>query len=129
MIHEQPAINATKTLAGLLEARTGQQIAPSRYWRIQTALAPVLKQYGIPDLEVLVAVLADGKNEALVRQSLEAMLNNESFFFRDTAMFAGLRTQAFEILRTRRASRKGTAHMVCRLLNRSGSLFAGDDVC
>ncbi|GGB57179.1 CheR family methyltransferase [Blastomonas aquatica] len=106
MIHSQPAASATRILAGLLEARTGQQIAPSRYWRIQTALAPILKTQGIPDLDALVAVLSDPENEKLLQESLDAMLNNESFFFRDTAMFAGLRAEAFPVLRERRAQRK-----------------------
>lgn len=106
MIHSQPATNATRILAGLLEARTGQQIAPSRYWRIQTALAPVIKAQGIPDLDALVAVLSDPDNESLVQDALAAMLNNESFFFRDTAMFASLRADAFTALRARRAARR-----------------------
>lgn len=106
MIHSQPAASATRILAGLLEARTGQQIAPSRYWRIQTALAPLLKQHAIPDLDALVAVLSDPDNEPLLQESLEAMLNNESFFFRDTALFATLRSEAFPMLRERRAQRK-----------------------
>lgn len=106
MIHSQPATNATRILAGLLEARTGQQIAPSRYWRIQTALAPMLKAQGIPDLDALVAVLSDPDNEKLLQESLDAMLNNESFFFRDTAMFAALRSEAFPAMRERRAQRK-----------------------
>jgi chemotaxis protein methyltransferase CheR len=106
MIHSQPAANATRILAGLLEARTGQQIAPSRYWRIQTALAPMLKVQGIPDLDALVAVLSDPDNEKLLQEALDAMLNNESFFFRDTAMFAALRSDAFPVLRERRAQRR-----------------------
>jgi chemotaxis protein methyltransferase CheR len=106
MIHSQPAASATRILAGLLESRTGQQIAPSRYWRIQTALAPVLKRCAIPDLDALVAVLSDPDNEALLQESLDAMLNNESFFFRDTALFASLRTDALPVLRERRAHKK-----------------------
>lgn len=106
MIHAQPATDATRVLAGLLETRTGQQIAPSRYWRIQSALAPLLKQHSIPDLEALVAVLCGGENEALLQESLELMLNNESFFFRDIALFATLRSEAFPVLRERRAQRK-----------------------
>jgi len=106
MIHAQPAADATRILAGLLETRTGQQIAPSRYWRIQTALAPLLKQHAIPDLDALVAVLSDAENEKLLQESLELMLNNESFFFRDIALFATLRTEALPLLRSRRAARK-----------------------
>ncbi|PXW77588.1 CheR-type MCP methyltransferase [Blastomonas natatoria] len=105
-MHAQPAADATRILAGLLENRTGQQIAPSRYWRIQTALAPLLKQHGIPDLDALVAVLSDPENERLLQESLELMLNNESFFFRDIALFASLRSEALPMLRQRRASRK-----------------------
>ena len=67
MMHEQPTTSATRILAGLLETRSGQQIAPSRYWRIQTALSPVLKTFGIPDLEALVAVLGEADNEKLHR--------------------------------------------------------------
>ncbi|MFN3817749.1 CheR family methyltransferase [Blastomonas sp.] len=106
MIHSPPAASATRILAGLLESRTGQQIAPSRYWRIQSALAPILKAQGIPDLDALVAVLSDPDNEQLLQASLDAMLNNESFFFRDTAIFAALRSEAFPALRERRAHRK-----------------------
>ncbi len=106
MIHAQPSTDATRILAGLLETRTGQQIAPSRYWRIQSALAPLLKQHAIPDLEALVAVLSDAENEKLLQESLELMLNNESFFFRDIALFATLRTEAFPALRDRRAHRR-----------------------
>lgn len=105
-MHAQPAADATRILAGLLENRTGQQIAPSRYWRIQTALAPLLRQHGIPDLDALVAVLSDPENERLLQESLELMLNNESFFFRDMALFATLRGEALPALRQRRASRK-----------------------
>jgi chemotaxis protein methyltransferase CheR len=106
MIHSQPAADATRVLAGLLEARTGQQIAPSRYWRIQTALAPLLKQHAIPDLDALVAVLSDAENEKLLQESLELMLNNESFFFRDIGLFGTLRTEALPMLRERRARQK-----------------------
>ncbi|MEZ5709640.1 MAG: protein-glutamate O-methyltransferase CheR [Blastomonas sp.] len=106
MIHDQPAVNATRVLAGLLESRTGQQIAPSRYWRIQTALAPVLKDAGIPDLEAMVAVLLDGENEHLLQKSLEAMLNNESFFFRDVATFSAIRGQVLPHLRELRKARR-----------------------
>ena len=106
MTHAQSTTSATRILAGLLETRSGQQIAPSRFWRIQTALSPVLKTYGIPDLEALIAVLGEADTEKLQQLVLEAMLNNESFFFRDTAMFAALRNRSLRFLHLRRAKTK-----------------------
>ena len=41
---------ALTVLAALLEARTGQQIASYRTWRIDTALAPLLRERGGGDL-------------------------------------------------------------------------------
>lgn len=80
-------ISAAKILSGLLEARTGQVISANRFWRIETALQPVMRKYDIPDLEALVAVLLSVANEALQSDIIDAMLNNESSFFRDTSMF------------------------------------------
>ena len=86
-------ISASKILSGLLEARTGQVISANRFWRIETALQPVMRQYDIPDLEALVAVLLSVENEALQGDIIDAMLNNESSFFRDTPMFELLQKQ------------------------------------
>jgi chemotaxis protein methyltransferase CheR len=86
-------ISASKILSGLLEARTGQVISANRFWRIETALQPVMRQYDIPDLEALVAVLLSVENEELQGDIIDAMLNNESSFFRDTPMFELLQKQ------------------------------------
>ena len=93
---------ATQILAGLLQARTGQIISPNRYWRIETSLKPVLQQFCIPDIDSLVAALLGADNEELVQASVEAMLNNESYFFRDSAMFNVLRSQVLPALKKRR---------------------------
>ena len=39
--------SSTRILAGLLEARTGQQLTMSRRWRIETALSSLLRERGI----------------------------------------------------------------------------------
>jgi chemotaxis protein methyltransferase CheR len=38
---------AARSLAGLLEQRTGQQLAAGRRWRLETALGPMLKRFDI----------------------------------------------------------------------------------
>lgn len=98
--------NTHHILASLLEARTGQTITPSRYWRIQSSLAPILKKHTIPDLDALVAVLAEPDNDALVQETLEAMLNNESFFYRDTNLFRTIENVILPTLHEARGHKK-----------------------
>jgi chemotaxis protein methyltransferase CheR len=81
---------SSRILAGLLEARTGQQLTMSRRWRIETALQPLMRERKIGSLDGLVAALVARSDERLAEAVVEALLNNETFFFRDR--------QAFELL-------------------------------
>jgi chemotaxis protein methyltransferase CheR len=78
---------SSRILAGLLEARTGQQLAMSRRWRIETALQPLMRERGIGSLDGLVAALVARTDEKLADKVVEALLNNETFFFRDRQSF------------------------------------------
>ena len=49
----QVSDSSSRILAGLLEARTGQQLTMSRRWRIETALSVLLRERGIPTLDEL----------------------------------------------------------------------------
>lgn len=76
-----------RILAGLLEAETGQQLTMSRRWRIETALASLMREQGLPDLDQLVSRLVAGREPALRAAVIDALLNNETYFFRDRAPF------------------------------------------
>lgn len=78
---------AMRVLAGLLEARTGQILSENRIWRIETALKPVLRANNMATLEELVAKLVSGNERQLVDSVVNALLNNESSFFRDLQTF------------------------------------------
>jgi chemotaxis protein methyltransferase CheR len=78
---------SSRILAGLLEARTGQQLTMSRRWRIETALQSLMRERGIGSLDQLVATLVAHSEPALAEEVVEALLNNETFFFRDRAAF------------------------------------------
>ena len=84
--------NALGIVAGLLEARTGQKLTTDRLWRVGTALSGVLREAKLESLEHLVARLAQPHQSALAQQVVEALLNNETYFFRDRAMFDQLMT-------------------------------------
>lgn len=82
------SIRSFEILSGILEERTGQTLLPNRHWRIQTSLQPIMRQHGIPDIDALVSVITSSTNKTLETDCLEAILNNESCFFRDQANFA-----------------------------------------
>jgi chemotaxis protein methyltransferase CheR len=98
--------SSSRILAGLLEARTGQQLTMSRRWRIETALAALLRERGIGTLDELITILVMGKEPNLSQQVVEALLNNETYFFRDRAPFDVLQRHALPELAQRRASAK-----------------------
>jgi chemotaxis protein methyltransferase CheR len=98
--------SSTRILAGLLEARTGQQLTMSRRWRIETALSSLLRERGIGTLDELITILVMGKEPSLSQLVVEALLNNETYFFRDRAPFDLLQRYALEELAARRSKLK-----------------------
>jgi chemotaxis protein methyltransferase CheR len=76
-----------RVLASMLEARTGQQLSLSRRWRIDTALASIIRDHGFDNMEQLVSRVLSGQAPALTDQVIEALLNNETYFFRDKLPF------------------------------------------
>jgi len=98
--------SSTRILAGLLEARTGQQLTMSRRWRIETALSALLRERGITSLDELITILVMGKEPNLSQMVVEALLNNETYFFRDRAPFDTLQRIALPELAQRRAKSK-----------------------
>ena len=94
--------SSSRILAGLLEARTGQQLTMSRRWRIETALAALLRDRGIASLDELITILVMGKEPGLSNQVVEALLNNETYFFRDRTPFDLLARHALPELQKRR---------------------------
>jgi chemotaxis protein methyltransferase CheR len=98
--------SSSRILAGLLEARTGQQLTMSRRWRIETALSALLRERGIATLDELITILVMGREPNLSQQVVEALLNNETYFFRDRAPFDLLQRYALPELAIRREKSK-----------------------
>lgn len=73
-------------ISALLEQRTGQQIAANRAWRIETALKPLLREKGLASLDQLVAQLVATRTGDLGDEVVDALLNQETSFFRDAAV-------------------------------------------
>lgn len=97
---------AVRVLAGLLEARTGQQIAPGRRWRIEAALRPLLVRHDLASLDAVVRRIIAGDDPGLADAAIEALLNHETFFFRDARAFQQLDEKGLARLHEARAATK-----------------------
>lgn len=95
---------STRVLIDLLAARTGQSLPESRMWRLNTALAALFREHGLAGVDALVARLARPGETALASQVVEALLNNETYFFRDRAMFDLIAQSILPQLAERRAA-------------------------
>ena len=80
--------SSSRILAGLLEARTGQQLTLSRRWRIETALVGAAARARHRHARRADHHPGHGQGAELVADGWsKALLNNETYFFRDRAPF------------------------------------------
>ncbi len=98
--------NAIRVLAGLLQARTGQQLAASRIWRIEISLKPVLRECGFDSIDALAAAVVSDRESGLADIVVDALLNNETYFFRDHTVFRLLDGPALDMIRAAREPRR-----------------------
>ena len=95
---------SNRILAELLHARTGQQLAPSRRWRIGSALSGLYREHGLAGADELIALLTRSRETSLSRRVVEALLNNETYFFRDRAVFDQLGLHVLPMLAEQRGA-------------------------
>ena len=95
-----------RIIADLLRSRTGQQLSESRKWRIGTALSGVFRERGITNIDQLVCLLAERNSDDLAQDVVEALLNNETYFYRDRIMFELLSQRVLPDLAKKREDTK-----------------------
>ncbi|MFS0737057.1 protein-glutamate O-methyltransferase CheR [Sphingomonas sp. 1P06PA] len=94
---------SARMLTGMLEQRTGQQIGPGRAWRMELALKQLMREQRLDSLDAVASRVAGGRDPRLADAVIEALLNNETSFFRDAGMFQLLAEAALPRLITARA--------------------------
>ena len=80
-----------KFLCGLLKERSGLMLAEDKEYLVEARLMPVARRVGCGSIAELVRHLRAPEGEALIVEVVEAMMINESFFFRDRLPFDRLR--------------------------------------
>jgi chemotaxis protein methyltransferase CheR len=97
---------AARVLAALFEERTGQELAVTRAWRVEGALAPLMRERQFGSLDQLAGAVNMNRDSQLADAVVEALLNNETFFFRDLPAFDLLMNQAVPRLAEARSAEK-----------------------
>ena len=89
-----------------LKERSGLVLSADKQYLAESRLLPVARKAGLGTLSELVAVLKRGNAEALMTAVVEAMMTNESLFFRDKVPFEHFRSAILPALKAaRRTSR------------------------
>ena len=95
-----------QVIADLLAEHTGQQLTECRKWRVSTALSRVFRERGISNVDQLACMLAGPPDPDLARDVVEALLNNETYFFRDKPTFDQIPAVILPQLAKKRALKK-----------------------
>jgi chemotaxis protein methyltransferase CheR len=90
----------------LILDRTGLVLGPDKSYLIESRLTPVARRYSLNGLEGLATALRQGRNSDLLRDFTDALMTNESFFFRDTKPFDQFRDVVLPRLMAARSSKR-----------------------
>ncbi len=89
-------------IARLLKDRSGLVLSQDKAYLIESRLNPVARKHEMKSCEELISKLRMNGNESVLREVVEAMTTNESFFFRDQKPFDQFRDLVLpELMRNR----------------------------
>ncbi|MBB4632897.1 CheR family methyltransferase [Sphingosinicella soli] len=92
-------------LASLLRVRAGIELTRAKLYLVESRLGPMARARGFVSASAFLEQLArDGIGDVLATDLVEAMLNNETFFFRDIQPFDMLQQRILPQLREARAA-------------------------
>lgn len=98
---------AFEFIRGFLYDRSAIQVGTDKDYLIESRLTPVLRKYGLSDFSGLVKRLRTNGDDALSTDVLDAMTTNETYFFREPALFDTLVRQLLpNLLAARAATRR-----------------------
>jgi chemotaxis protein methyltransferase CheR len=85
---------------------TGLVLGPDKLYLVESRLSPVARKYNAPDLDALTDAVRAGRNADLMRDVTDAMMTNESFFFRDKLPFEHFRNTIIPSLMAARGAQR-----------------------
>jgi len=90
----------------ILRERSGLVLTNDKAYLLESRLLPVARKWKLATFDDLVRIIRSKMDEAVIRDVVEAMTTNESFFFRDTKPFDQFKALVLPaLLKSRAASR------------------------
>ena len=93
-------------LQTVLKKRSGLVVSPDNAYLLESRLMPVARKWNVKGLDDLVALLRKDGDERLLTNITDAMVTNETSFFRDSRPFQQFKALVLPSLLERRASEK-----------------------
>ncbi|MEQ9123742.1 MAG: protein-glutamate O-methyltransferase CheR, partial [Alphaproteobacteria bacterium] len=93
-------------LTALLQRECGLVIDKEKTYLAESRLAPVARRFGHADIDALIANIMATKSRESVRAVVDAMVTNETFFFRDRKPFDHFEQHVLPELLETQAARK-----------------------
>jgi chemotaxis protein methyltransferase CheR len=93
-------------LSSLVRERSGLVLTPDKGYLLESRLLPVARKWEQKSVAELAALLRGKPNPKLIRDIVEAMTTNESFFFRDIKPFDQFKSLVLPHLLKKRAAGK-----------------------
>jgi len=123
-------------LRKLLKERSGLDLSPEKQYLVESRLLPLARRVGLPAIPELVQTMKGGA-ETIIKEVIEAMTTNETFFFRDKVPFDHLREEILPALLQARGARRSLRiwsaacstgqepYSIAMCLKEAGSLLTG----
>jgi chemotaxis protein methyltransferase CheR len=90
----------------ILKTRSGLLLTNDKAYLLESRLLPVARKWKLATFDDLVRLIRTKNDEAVIRDVVEAMTTNESFFFRDTKPFDQFKQICMPALLKARAAQK-----------------------
>lgn len=121
----------------ILKTRSGLLLTNDKAYLLESRLLPVARKWKLATFDDLVRLIRTKNDEAVIRDVVEAMTTNESFFFRDTKPFDQFKQICLPALLKSRAGAKTIriwsaacssgqeGYSLAMILSEMGAQFAG----
>jgi chemotaxis protein methyltransferase CheR len=94
-------------LSKWLYDRTGLVLGPDKLYLVESRLSPIARKYNLTGLDAIITELRSGRTGDFVTEVSDAMMTNESFFYRDVKPFEQFRDLVLpSLLQSRAGTRR-----------------------